>query len=71
MLALDMAEAFDTIDAHGFALPILEHAKGLKVFLVIFFEDQLSLLVVHFILHWKDFQNNLSLEAIFVLIDGH
>lgn len=49
-LAADMAEAFDAVDAHGLAPAVSEHAQHLSVLLAVLLEDELSLLVVGFVL---------------------
>lgn len=49
-LSLDVAEPFGAIDRHGFAAAIAQHAQHLSVYLIVFFDDELWLLVVGLIL---------------------
>nr|GMC80618.1 disease resistance protein RPM1-like [Ipomoea batatas] len=49
-LAADVAETLGAVDAHGLTAAVAEHAEDLSVLLAVLLEDELSLLIIGFVL---------------------
>nr|GMC85084.1 disease resistance protein RPM1-like [Ipomoea batatas] len=49
-LAADVTETLGAVDAHGLTAAVAEHAENLSVLLAVLLEDELSLLIIGFVL---------------------